>query len=155
MEHSQPVFTLEQLEEEEKLEFLSFSNDDAFDLGTIATSVIREWNLSLAVDIVIGDDQVYRANLKNTDKGNNAWLTGKAAVARDFRASSLLVRFRHEAAGTKFSDLDVDHELYKAHGGSVPIRVNGEIIGTITLSGEPDVVDHEVAVEAIRRFLAR
>jgi hypothetical protein len=37
----------------------------------------------------------------------------------------------------------------------MPIRVNGEFVGTITTSGEPDVVDHAVAAEAVRRFLAR
>ena len=41
----------------------------------------------------------------------------------------------------------------RAHGGSIPLRVNGEVVGTITTSGEPDVVDHATAAEAIRRYL--
>ena len=53
-----------------------------------------------------------------------------------------------------FGDLDLDHSVMKAHGGSVPIYVGGELIGTITMSGEPDVVDHETVIEAVRRYQA-
>jgi uncharacterized protein (UPF0303 family) len=35
----------------------------------------------------------------------------------------------------------------------VPIRVKGEMVGTITMSGEPDSIDHETAVAAIERYL--
>ena len=74
-------------------------------------------------------------------------------MAERFGEPSLLVRRRHEAAGTPFADrTDIDHDLFRAHGGSVPIFVDGEVVGTITMSGEPDVVDHAVAAEAIRRY---
>lgn len=155
MSHVEPSYTVEQLEGEEGVEFDHFTNDDAFDLGTITAGVIREWDLKLAVDIVIDGHHVYRAKLKNSDRGSDAWLSKKAAVAREFGASSLLVRYRHDAEGTRFADRDVDHELYAAYGGAIPIRVNGAIVGTITTSGEADVVDHEVAMEGIRRYLAR
>jgi uncharacterized protein (UPF0303 family) len=32
------------------------------------------------------------------------------------------------------------------------LRNGEEVIGTITVSGEPDVIDHEVAAEAVRRY---
>lgn len=155
MAHAEPTFTLAQLENEAGFDFPQFTNDDAYDLGTIAAELIREWDLKLAVDIVIGDHHVYRAKLKHSDKDSDGWLLKKAAVARDFGESSLLVRFRHDDAGTRFADLEVDHDSYAAYGGAVPIRVGGQVAATITTSGEADVVDHEVAVEAIRRYLAR
>jgi uncharacterized protein (UPF0303 family) len=37
----------------------------------------------------------------------------------------------------------------------MPIRVGGEVVGTITMSGEPDVVDHAAVAETVRRFLTR
>ena len=81
---------------------------------------------------------------------------GKAAVVARFGEPSLLVRRRHEEAGTPFEQRDdVDHETFKAHGGSLPIRVRADLVGSITTSGEPDVVDHDVASEAVRRFLSR
>ena len=36
----------------------------------------------------------------------------------------------------------------------MPLRVCGQVVGTLTTSGEPDVVDHAVAAEAVRRYLA-
>ncbi|MCU1533728.1 MAG: hypothetical protein JWR53_209, partial [Glaciihabitans sp.] len=48
----------------------------------------------------------------------------------------------------------IDHETHKAHGGSIPLFVGGELVATITMSGEPDVVDHATNAEAIKRYLA-
>jgi uncharacterized protein (UPF0303 family) len=151
-----PVFTIADLEAQPALDVPVFVSDDAVDLGLIAVDLIRERQLSLAVKIVLYGDTVFLAKLRDTGPGNDEWLNGKAAVVELFGEPSLLVRRRHEAEGTPFEDRDdIDHELYRAHGGSMPIRADGELVGTITTSGEPDVVDHSVTSEAIRRFLAR
>jgi uncharacterized protein (UPF0303 family) len=149
-----PTFTISDLESEGRVELARFTKEDALDLGTIAAAVIREKGLNLAVDIVIGDDLVYRAKLGSTGPGNDEWLAGKAAVARRFGESSLLVRRRQEATGVPFTDLDFDHALFKAHGGSIPLFVDGVLTATITMSGEPDVVDHQTATTAVARYLA-
>jgi uncharacterized protein (UPF0303 family) len=147
-----PEYTVEQLERDDRIEFAHFSKEDALELGTIAGKVIVERGLNLAVDIVIGDDLVYRAKLGSTSKGNDQWLAGKAAVARHFGESSLLVRRRQEATGIPFTELDLDHHIMKAYGGSLPIYVDGVVVATITMSGEPDVVDHQTVTEAVRRY---
>jgi uncharacterized protein (UPF0303 family) len=149
-----PEYTVADLEHLNELEFESMTNDDAVALGLVAVEVIRDWNLSLAVDIVLADDLVFRAKLKSTGPGNDPWLKGKAATALRFGEPSLLVKVRHLEAGTPFEDRDdVDHSTLKAHGGSIPLRVAGQIVGTVTMSGEPDGTDHEAAVEAIERYL--
>jgi uncharacterized protein (UPF0303 family) len=151
-----PVFTVADLEAQPALDVAAFTNDDAVDLGLITVAVIRERGLNLSVKIVLHDDIAFQARLGTTGPGNDEWLEGKARVVHRFGEPSLLVRRRHEEAGTPFEErADVDHDTFKAHGGSMPIRAGGEIVGTITTSGEPDVVDHEVTSEAIRRFLAR
>lgn len=148
-----PVYTVAELEPLVTLEFPSLTNDEAVTLGLTAVSVIRERGLNLAVDIVIGDDLVFRARLGSTGPWNDQWLVGKAATAMRFGEPSLLVKLRHVEAGTEFTDEDVDHDLLKAHGGAIPLRVGGAIVGTLTMSGEPDVIDHETAVAAIERYL--
>lgn len=151
-----PVFTVADLEAQPALDVATFTNDDAVDLGLIAVALIRERGLSLAVKIVVRHDIVFQAKLGDTGPGNEEWLEGKARVVARFGQPSLLVRRRHEEAGTPFEHRDdVDHATHKAHGGSMPIRVAGELVGTITTSGEPDVVDHDVTSEAVRRFLSR
>ena len=150
-----PVFSIADLEAQPTIDLTEFTNDDAVDLGLVAVEVIRERNLSLAVRILLRGDVVFQAKLKSTGAGNDPWLAGKAAVVERFGEPSLLVKLRHQEAGTPFEErTDVDHEILKAHGGSQPIRVGGELVGSITTSGEPDVVDHAATSEAVRRFLA-
>lgn len=150
-----PAFTSADVEAQPTIDLPSFDHDDAVDLGLIAVAVIRERNLNLAVRIVLNGDTVFQAKLKSTGPGNDPWLAGKAAVVEAFGEPSLLVKLRHLDAGTPFEErTDVDHDALKAHGGSMPIRVNGDVVGTITTSGEPDVVDHATTAEAVRRFLA-
>lgn len=153
MTHAIPEYTLDQLESAGRIELDHFTSDDAFELGTLAAVVTQEWGVSLSVDIVIGDYLVYRARLGKTGPGNDPWLTGKAAVVNHYGDSSLLVKLRQEATGVPFSELPLDHSVMKAHGGSIPIYVDGKLVGTITMSGEPDVVDHEAAAEALRRYV--
>lgn len=150
-----PVYTAADVKAQPTIDLPSFDNDDAVDLGLIAVQVIREQGVSLAVRIVLRGDVVFQAKLKSTGVGNDPWLAGKAAVVERFGEPSLLVKLRHQEAGTPFEDrADVDHETLKAHGGSSPIRVDGELVGSITTSGEPDVVDHAATAEAVRRYLA-
>ena len=138
------------------LDVASFTQDDAVDLGVVALEVVRERGADLAVRVELGGQTVFLAKTGSTDTSNEPWLEGKSRVVHRFGEPSLLVRLRHAEAGTPFEDRDdVDHDQLKAHGGSVPLRVRGEVVGTLTTSGEPDVVDHAVAVEAVRRFLAR
>lgn len=153
MSHAIPEYTIEQLESAGRVELDHFTNEDAFELGTLAAVVTQEWELSLAVDILIGDYLVYRARLGTTGPGNEPWLSGKAAVVNHFGDSSLLVKLRQEATGVPFIDLPLDHDIMRAHGGSIPIYVGAQLVATITMSGEPDVVDHEVAAEALRRYV--
>jgi uncharacterized protein (UPF0303 family) len=149
-----PVFTVADLEAQPQLEVASFTNDDAVRLGEQAVAVIREHGWNLAVRILLRGDIVFQAKLGSTGPGNDRWLAGKAAVVDRFGEPSLLVRRRHEEAGTPFEDRDdVDHDALKAHGGSMPIRVDGEPVGSITTSGEPDVIDHAATSEAVTRFL--
>jgi len=150
-----PVYTAADVAAQPTIDVPSFDNDDAVQLGLLAIEVIRERDLNLAVRVVLRGDIVFQAKLKATGPGNDPWLAGKAAVAEQFGEPSLLVKLRDKEAGTPFEErADVDHDALKAHGGSIPIRVNGEVVGTITTSGEPDVIDHQTAAEAVARFLA-
>jgi uncharacterized protein (UPF0303 family) len=149
-----PTFTVADLESQPVIDVAAFTTDDAVELGLLAVDVIRERDLNMAVRVVLGDDIAFQAKLKNTGPGVDPWLAGKAATAARFGEPSLLVKRRHEAAGTPFADrTDIDHDVFKAHGGSIPIKVNGEVVGAITTSGEPDVIDHATSAEAVRRFL--
>jgi uncharacterized protein (UPF0303 family) len=96
---------------------------------------------------------VYRARLGKTGAGNDEWLEGKAAVTTHFGDSSLLVKLRKEAGDEAANDVPPGAGSMKFYGGSIPIYVDGKLAATLTLSGEKDVIDHEVAAEALRRYV--
>lgn len=136
------------------LVFDSFDANDAWRLGTAAADIVVENGYSLAVQIVLAGRTVFKATFNGVNQDTEAWLVGKAAVALHFGVSSRLVRLRSDVDPTILAGLDED--LYRAHGGAVPIRVvDRGVVGTITTSGEVDTVDHEVAIQAISRVLGR
>jgi uncharacterized protein (UPF0303 family) len=148
-----PTITLADLEAQRPFEVDAFTTDDAVLLGQIGVQVIRERELDLALDILLDGHLVFRAKTGTTGPGNDEWLAGKALVATHYGVPSLLVRRRLEASGRTLADDGLD-EAHRAHGGSIPILVDGGVVGTITMSGEPDVVDHATAYEAVTRYLS-
>jgi uncharacterized protein (UPF0303 family) len=139
--------TRQELEALPRVEFETFGNSEAYALGTVASVLIVERELDLAVDVVLRGDLVYRAKLGTTGPGNDEWLAGKAATARRYGVPSLLVRRRIQDG----EDVPLEDSM-KPHGGSVPIFVNDELVATITMSGEPDHVDHQTCWDATQRY---
>jgi uncharacterized protein (UPF0303 family) len=151
MARAEPTYTIEQVQGEPVAEVPSFERNDAVRLGEIAVAVIREWDRDLAVDVHIGDELAYRAQLGRTGQGNAEVIKGKRLVAKKFGHSSLLARLKRDENPSVADGLD---DSYKFWGGCIPIFVGGSLVGTISTSGEPDTVDHEAAAEAVRRYLA-
>lgn len=146
-----PVFTLDDIAAQlSELAFDSFDQESAYALGTLAAEIIRERELTMAVQIVIGDHIVYKAALGDVPEDTTSWLRRKSNVAKREGTASLAVRLREEAAG---NELELSDD-FAVSGGSFPLIVAGEIVGTITGSGEPDVVDHDVVTTALRSYLA-
>lgn len=145
----------ELLTQEERLVFGSFSHDDAWALGSALVELARQRDLPVAVDIRRGDQQLFHHARPGTTPDNAAWIERKANVVRRFGHSSLLVGQRHRDRGTTFEEATgLPRDTYAAHGGAFPITVTGAgIIGTVTVSGLPQVQDHDLVVEALRSFL--
>lgn len=148
---SDEITELEALEAE--LVFDSFDLNDAWRLGSAAAEIILENGYSLSVQIVLAGRVVFKAAFNGVSQDTEPWLTGKAAAALLFESSTMRVRLQKDADPSIVDGLDTD--LYRTHGGAVPIRVAGKgIVGTIAVSGEPDVIDHAVAIGALRRSIA-
>lgn len=150
-----PVLSIEEVEGAELLDFPPMDNNAAVQLGEIALHTIQERGLNLAVDVYLGDDLVYRAKTGTTGPANDPWLAKKRAVTLFFGTSSYLAKLRLAAQEKTLVDVDgADPDAMALSGGSFPIRHSGELVGTITMSGEPDVLDHQTVVTAVERFLA-
>ncbi len=145
-----------QLEEQQKqLQFSRFTNDDAWDLGSLLVSVAQARGLVLTVDIRRHGHQLFHAALPGTTPDNDAWIERKIRVVNRFGDSSFLVGRRLALAGRVLDEAaGVEQIQYAAHGGCFPIIVRDVgVVGTVTVSGLPQAEDHALVVEVLRTFL--
>ncbi|MEU2713371.1 heme-degrading domain-containing protein [Streptomyces sp. NPDC007205] len=154
----EPPPSVEELEaQERRLVFRQFTHDDAWALGSLLVELARERRAPVAVDIHRAGQQLFHVALPGSTPDNDAWIARKRRVVERYGASSYLVGARFRAKGTTFEDSSrLDPDTYAAHGGSFPITVeNVGVIGTVTVSGLPQLQDHRFVVEALEQFLKR
>jgi uncharacterized protein (UPF0303 family) len=125
-------------------------------LGRRMAEAAAERALPIVIQIRSCGRLVFAAALPGSTTSNDEWATVKARVAQHFEHSSLLVRLRHEREG---QDINTRHALsperYRSSGGAFPLRVVGVgVIGTVVVSGLPQVDDHAFVVEQLRAHLA-
>jgi uncharacterized protein (UPF0303 family) len=154
-----PMPTLAQLAaEEEELQFGSFANDDAWDLGSALVAAARRDSAPVAVDISRHGQQLFHAALPGTSPDNDSWIQRKTRVVHRFGHSSLYVRQASIERGTTFEEefAALDPALHAAHGGAFPVVVRSVgPVGAVVVSGLPQLEDHRMVVAAIRAHLGR
>jgi uncharacterized protein (UPF0303 family) len=143
--------------EEERLVFSSFDHETAWLLGDQLRSAALESELPIAIDIRLHGQRLFHAALPGSSANNDLWLERKCAVVDLFGHSSYYVGCLTRADGDE--DFNVAHRLdpakYAAHGGAFPILVRGTgCVGTIAVSGLPQVEDHRFVVAQLEKFLA-
>ncbi|MFF4348837.1 heme-degrading domain-containing protein [Streptomyces sp. NPDC001530] len=149
--------TIPELEEQERrLTLPHFTHDDAWALGTLLVELARDRHAPVAIDIRRAGQQLFHAALTGSTPDNDAWIDRKRRVVERYGCSSLLVGTRFRAKGTTFEDSSrLDPNAYAAHGGAFPITVEGAgVIGTVVVSGLPQLEDHALVVEALELFKA-
>ncbi|MFJ9658657.1 heme-degrading domain-containing protein [Streptomyces griseoflavus] len=148
--------TVEELEaQERRLVFPHFTHDDAWALGSLLVEMARERRAPVAIDIHRAGQQLFHAALPGSAPDNDAWIARKRRVVERYGSASYLVGARHRAKGTTFeASSRLDPDTYAAHGGSFPLTVRGAgVIGAVTVSGLPQLEDHNLVVEALHHFL--
>ncbi|MEU4089977.1 heme-degrading domain-containing protein [Streptomyces aureus] len=144
-------------EQERRLTLQRFTHDDAWALGTLLVDLAREREAPVAIDIRRGGQQLFHAALPGSTPDNDAWIDRKRRVVERYGCSSLLVGSRFRAKGTTFEDSSrLDPDTYAAHGGAFPLTVTGAgVIGTVVVSGLPQIEDHKMVVGALEKFLTQ
>jgi uncharacterized protein (UPF0303 family) len=153
-----PDITLDQIAaEEEELQLPGFSEDDAWELGCTLVASARAAGAPVAIDVTRNGHQLFHAALPGSSPDNDRWIERKARVVVRFGHSSLYMRLLCEADGTTLEEkFLVDGREYAAHGGAFPVLVRGVgPVGTVVVSGLPQVEDHRMVVTALREHLAR
>lgn len=142
--------------QEQRLQFTHFDNDDAWRLGCLLVELARERSLAVTVDVRRGEQQLFHCALPGTSADNDAWIERKIRVVRRYGGSSYLVGQRFRDQGASFEEKSrLDPDRYAAHGGAFPVLVAGVgLVGTVAVSGLPQLEDHLLVVEALEAFLA-
>lgn len=149
--------SVELLREEQTLVLEEFDNDLAVELGQIGVAFARERKLPIALEVRIGDWTVFKAALPGSKPENDWWINRKARVVAMKKHSTIYERVLAEEQGIDWHKLNnVEDETHAIHGGGLPLitRKNG-FVGTLIVSGLPQVEDHLFGVEIITEFLAR
>src|SRR4051794_21622539 len=143
--------------EERDLQVRSFTNDDAWELGSALVAVARERKAPVVVDVTRNGHQLFRAALSGSTPDNDTWIARKQRVVHRFGHSSLYVRQASIERGTTFeAEFGLDPGQFAAHGGAVPILVRSVgPVGVVAVSGLPQLEDHRMVVAALRAHLAR
>jgi uncharacterized protein (UPF0303 family) len=143
--------------QEDELQFSSFTNDDAWELGSALVATARRDQLAVAIDITRNGQQLFHAALAGTSPDNDSWIARKARVVNRFGHSSLYVREDSLSRGTTAEEeFGLDPAQFAAHGGAFPILVRSVgPVGVVVVSGLPQVDDHRMVVAALRAHLAR
>jgi len=143
--------------EEAELQFPGFTEDDAWALGSALVATARSAGAPVAIDVRRNGHQLFHAALAGSSPDNDRWIERKARVVDRFGHSSLYVRLLCERDGTTLEEkFLLDPREFAAHGGAFPLLVRGVgPVGTVVVSGLPQVEDHRMVVAALREHLAR
>lgn len=88
---------------------------------------------------------------------NDSWIARKARVVLATGNSTMFERVWAEEAELDWYEFKgLPEDSYAIHGGGVPLNVKGlGHVGTLLISGLPQVDDHLLCIEVISEFLAR
>ena len=147
---------LEQLlQEEQELQFASFNEDTAWEVGSALIDWAARENLPVTVDITRGDHQLFHASRPGTSADNDEWVKRKARLVSRFGHSSFYMGQLLKSQRKSLEDSYlISESTFAPHGGCFPIIIKGTgMIGTITVSGLPQEEDHRLVVNTIREYL--
>jgi uncharacterized protein (UPF0303 family) len=142
--------------EEDELQLSSFTNDDAWALGSSLVTTARQAGAPVAIEISRNSQRLFHVALTGASLDNASWIERKSRVVHRFGHSSLYMRQVAAERGTTFEEkFGLDPALYAAHGGAFPVLVRGVgPVGVVVVSGLPQVEDHRMVVAALRENLA-
>lgn len=145
------------LQEEQELQFVSFNESTAWEIGCQLVERAQKEGLHVTIDITRGSHQLFHASLPGTSPDNDEWIKRKIRTVYRFGHSSLYIGQRLQSKGKSIEEAYLIPESeYAAHGGCFPIIVKKTgLVGTITVSGLPQEEDHKMVVQAIRKYLVQ
>ena len=141
--------------EEQQLQFTSFNEETAWQIGCWLVEYAIKNALPITIDIRRGEQQLFHASRPGTSADNDEWVKRKVRLVNRFGHSSYYIGQTLKCEGKSIEEKYMLPESeYAPHGGCFPIMLKGTgMVGTITVSGLEQYEDHKAVVTAIRHYL--
>lgn len=149
-------------QQEAALVLPQFTNDTAFDLGSLIRTHFRSrypdfHGIVISISLFSGHTLFSCAvgNPLKLGPDNWDWVRRKSNTVKRFGRSSYLIGRTRLLKGKDLDGLGPD---YAAHGGGFPIRIQGMTaapVGVIVVSGLTQEDDHELIIGALKEFLGK
>lgn len=140
------------LAEEPTLTLPRFSEADALRLGMILVDLAK--GLPVVINIRNGHRTFFHAALPGSAALNENWARRKSNTALLAGRASLIVGRMNADKGRTLATDGLAEVDYADHGGAVPIFVMGVgMVAVATVSGLPQVEDHQLVVRGILALL--
>jgi uncharacterized protein (UPF0303 family) len=137
-------------EQERRLQLPGLDADLAWSIGLQLRDAARARGASVTIEIRIGEQTVFFHAMPGTAPANADWARRKRNTSELLDRSSYRVgRQLLLDATTLEARMGLATRDYASHGGSVPLRVAGTRLGTVTVSGLPQREDHELVVSLL------
>ena len=143
-------------EEENTLQFDSFTNETALALGLRFIETAKQQNKSVTIDICRNGQQLFHYAMPGTALDNDEWIKRKNRVVNRFGHSSFYMGTSYKMRQTTIQEKALlNPRKYAPHGGAFPIIIkNVGVVGTVTVSGLPQEEDHRLVVGVLKTYLA-
>ncbi len=134
-----------------RLRFTSFDEDAAWHLGSDLRRRARDRHAAVTIEVRLNGDTVFLHAMPGTTPANADWARRKRNVVEWLHQPSYAVGLHAARDGRSILDMmGLSERDHACHGGSFPIVVDGVgCIGSVTVSGLPQRVDHTMVVEAL------
>jgi uncharacterized protein (UPF0303 family) len=123
----------------------------AWELGARLRAMAVERGLAVVIDVRRFGQPLFYAAMEGTTPDNVEWVRRKSNVVARFHHSSYAIGLKQKSKNeTLLESQGLPLADYATHGGSFPLAVRGAgVVGSVTVSGLPQRMDHELVVEAL------
>ena len=143
--------------QENELVLPRLNAETAWQLGSLLRTMSAKRGLAVVIDVRRFGQPLFYAAMDGTTPDNVEWVRRKSNVVARFHRSSYAVGLSEKQKGqTMYESQGLSLSDYATHGGSFPLAVTGAgVVGSVTVSGLPMRVDHELVIEALCALLNR
>ncbi|MCY6372236.1 heme-degrading domain-containing protein [Clostridium ganghwense] len=142
--------------QEEILQFTKFTSETALEIGMKLIEKAKNKNIPITVDIVKNGHQLFHYSSEGTSPDNDQWIIRKNKVVNRFHTSSLYIGTKLKMEEKTLEEkYHISSKEYLPYGGAFPLIIkNVGVVGTISVSGSRQIIEHNLIVEVLTEILS-